>query len=97
MRARTLRTGSGPGVELLEYLAPRDGRPLPPDEAANDLVHWQTSLRVADLDGAARAARSAGKGWISPGPVSVAGGELGRSRALLARDPDGHTVEFFTP
>jgi hypothetical protein len=64
---------------------------------ANDIVHWQTSLRVADLDGAARGARSAGKGWISPGPVSVAGGELGRSRALLARDPDGHTVEFFTP
>src|SRR5437762_9522131 len=27
-----LRAGSGPGIEFLEYLAPRDGRPYPADE-----------------------------------------------------------------
>jgi catechol 2,3-dioxygenase-like lactoylglutathione lyase family enzyme len=97
LRITALRAPAGPGVELLEYLAPRDGRPLPPDERANDLIHWQTSLRAADLDAAARAARGAGQGWISPGPVAVAGRELGLSRALLARDPDGHAVELFTP
>ena len=84
-------------MELLEYLAPRDGRPLPADERANDLVHWQTPLRVTDLDAAARAARGSGQGWISPGPVAVAERDLGFSRALLARDPDGHVVELIVP
>ena len=94
VRITSLRAAEGPGVEFLEYLAPRDGRPFPQDERANDLVHWQTTVRVADLDGAARAARGAGLGWISPGPVAVAEQQLGFSRALLARDPDGHVVQL---
>jgi catechol 2,3-dioxygenase-like lactoylglutathione lyase family enzyme len=94
LRISTLRLAEGPGVELLEYLAPRDGRPFPPDERANDLVHWQTTVRVTDLDAAARAARTAGLGWISPGPVPVTDPALGSSRALLARDPDGHVVQL---
>src|SRR3954463_599170 len=31
LRITTLRATTGPGVELLEYLAPRDGRPMPAD------------------------------------------------------------------
>jgi len=94
LRITTLRAPEGPGVEMLEYLAPRDGRPLPADERPNDLVHWQTPVRVRDLDAAARAVRGAGLGWISPGPVAVAERQLGFSRALLARDPDGHVVQL---
>ncbi|HEX9289404.1 MAG TPA: VOC family protein [Anaeromyxobacteraceae bacterium] len=94
LRITSLRAPEGPGVELLEYLAPRDGRPLPTDERANDLSHWQTTVRVADLEAAARAARGSGLGWISPGPISVAEQQLGFSRALLARDPDGHVVQL---
>ncbi|MFL5299213.1 MAG: VOC family protein, partial [Anaeromyxobacteraceae bacterium] len=94
LRITTLRAPEGPGVELLEYLAPRDGRPFPPGERANDLVHWQTPVRVADVDAAASAARCAGQGWISPGPVPVEAQRMGLSRALLARDPDGHVVEL---
>jgi catechol 2,3-dioxygenase-like lactoylglutathione lyase family enzyme len=94
LRITTLRTSDGPGVELLEYLAPRDGRPFPSDARANDLVHWQTAVRVRDLEGAASAVRAAGQGWISPGPVGVTEQQLGFSRALLARDPDGHAVEL---
>jgi len=44
LRITTLRAARGPGVELLEYLAPRDGRPMPADVQANDLIHWQTAL-----------------------------------------------------
>ena len=94
LRITSLRAGEGPGVEFLEYLAPRDGRPLPPDQRANDLLHWQTTVRFADVDAAALAARGAGLGWISPGPIAVAGQQLGLSRALLARDPDGHVVQL---
>jgi len=41
-------TRCGPGVELLKYLAPGDGRPIPPDENANDLVHRQTEMVTTD-------------------------------------------------
>ena len=44
LRITTLRASAGPGVEFLEYLTPRDGRPVPADARANDLAHWQTSM-----------------------------------------------------
>jgi catechol 2,3-dioxygenase-like lactoylglutathione lyase family enzyme len=97
LRITTLRAAAGPGVELLEYLAPRDGRPYPADERANDLFHWHTDLRVPDVEAAGRAARAAGQGWISPGPVQVSERDIGFSRALLARDPDGHVVQLGAP
>src|SRR5258705_567885 len=71
-----LRAASGPGIELLEYLAPRDGRPIPPDERANDVAHWQTRLLSRDGD----AAGSLGKArapFVSPGTVALRGRELG--------------------
>jgi catechol 2,3-dioxygenase-like lactoylglutathione lyase family enzyme len=55
LRITSLRAGNGvPGIEFLEYLAPRDGRPAPSDKRANDLFHWQTTLVVnaADMFGA---------------------------------------------
>jgi catechol 2,3-dioxygenase-like lactoylglutathione lyase family enzyme len=44
LRITTLRAPRGPGVELLEYLVPRDGRPMPADVQPNDLIHWETAL-----------------------------------------------------
>jgi catechol 2,3-dioxygenase-like lactoylglutathione lyase family enzyme len=44
LRITALRAAAGPGVELLEYLTPRDGRPYPPDERADDLTHWRTTM-----------------------------------------------------
>src|SRR6266516_4199075 len=39
LRITALRAPTGPGIELLEYLSPRDGHPFPVDEHANDLIH----------------------------------------------------------
>src|SRR3989442_10063912 len=44
-----MRSASGPGIEFLEYLTPRDGRVRPPDAKANDLIHWQTMIATNDL------------------------------------------------
>ncbi|MCH7570682.1 MAG: VOC family protein, partial [Deltaproteobacteria bacterium] len=44
IRITSLRAVRGPAIEFLEYLTPRDGRPMPLDERSNDLVHWQTTL-----------------------------------------------------
>jgi catechol 2,3-dioxygenase-like lactoylglutathione lyase family enzyme len=44
LRITSLRAPQGPGIELLEYLTPRDGRFLPPDSHSNDIWAWQTDL-----------------------------------------------------
>src|SRR5215218_7670945 len=56
LRITALRAARGPGVELLEYLAPRTGRPMPVDSKANDDWYWQvnTSATVAAADAAVR-------------------------------------------
>ena len=97
LRITALRAAAGPGVELLEYLSPRDGRPYPADARSNDLIHWHTTLSVPDVETAARALRAAGSAFVSPGPVELPDGHLGFTRALLARDPDGHALQLAAP
>jgi catechol 2,3-dioxygenase-like lactoylglutathione lyase family enzyme len=43
-----LRAAAGPGIELLEYLAPADGLPFPADLRPNDVAFWQTGLIAAE-------------------------------------------------
>ncbi len=88
-----LRVASGPGIEFLEYLSPRDGRPMPLDERANDLMHWQTRLVTGDIEEASRALRNGQFGFVSSGQVSVHKGELGFRKGLLVRDLDGHVMQ----
>jgi catechol 2,3-dioxygenase-like lactoylglutathione lyase family enzyme len=92
LRITTLRAARGPGVELLQYLSPRDGRPVPPDLKANDLLHWQTSLQVRDAKGALGGAVLGAAGSVSLGTVALSGGPFGAIRAALVRDPDGHAL-----
>ena len=93
LRITSLRAGSGgPGIEFLEYLAPRDGRPAPSDERASDLIHWQTTLVVSAADRFAQNLLAENFRLVSPGAVSISGGQLGFSKGLLARDPDGHVM-----
>ncbi len=94
LRITTLRPDTGPGVELLEYLAPRDGRPYPADSRASDLWHWETRVRSGDLDGIDRALRGTRPHFVSPGIVDLPDDRWGFGRGLLVRDPDGHAVQI---
>ena len=80
-----------PGIEFLEYLAPRDGRPTPADARASDLFHWQTTLIVNTADIFAKRLTENSR-FVSPGVVTLSEKSLGFSRGLLARDPDGHVI-----
>jgi catechol 2,3-dioxygenase-like lactoylglutathione lyase family enzyme len=90
LRITALRGSAGPGIEFLEYLAPSDGRPFPPDARANDLLHWETRLAVGSLDALLPRLRVADAPFLSPGPVALGAGHA----ALLVRDPDGHALEL---
>jgi catechol 2,3-dioxygenase-like lactoylglutathione lyase family enzyme len=95
LRITALRAAAGPGIELLEYLAPSDGRSAPEDERSNDRIHWQTRLAAADVARASAAALGAGGREISrAGAVSPTAGAIAAEipRATLLRDPDGHAL-----
>jgi catechol 2,3-dioxygenase-like lactoylglutathione lyase family enzyme len=93
LRITSLRAASGgPGIEFLEYLAPRDGRPAPSDERASDLFHWQTTVIVNATDMFAQNLLAENFRFVSPGVVSIGDARLGFSKGLLARDPDGHVM-----
>jgi len=94
LRITSLSAGPGPGIELLEYLMPRDGRPYPADARASDLVQWHTRVVVADADLAERRLRERQAAFISPGVVTLHGRTHGFNRGLLMRDPDGHALEI---
>jgi catechol 2,3-dioxygenase-like lactoylglutathione lyase family enzyme len=94
LRITALRGASGPGVELLEYLAPRDGRPYPADLKPNDLAHWHTGLAAPDAESAEAALRRARAAFVSPGRVTAPEAALGFVEGLLVRDPDGHAVRI---
>ncbi|HET9693270.1 MAG TPA: VOC family protein [Steroidobacteraceae bacterium] len=87
LQITALRAGAGPGIEFLEYLAPRNGRPMPTDTLPTDLWHWQVNV-TADLD-AARS-RLAATGLGSQGALATVYDE--RTTAQLVRDPDGHAL-----
>jgi len=94
LRITALRGTSGPGIELLEYLTPRDGRPFPSDEHASDVVHRQTVLVTRDAEAAARQLQTSRVTFVSSGVVANQTGKLGFSRAFVVRDPDGHAIEI---
>jgi catechol 2,3-dioxygenase-like lactoylglutathione lyase family enzyme len=85
LRITSLRASAGPGVEFLEYLAPRTGRPAPPDTQANDLWHWQIQLRATQPEALKTP-------WID-----LPDGALGWQSGILVRDPDGHANLLMSP
>lgn len=95
LRITALRAvGGGPGIEFLEYLTPRDGRPYPADGRANDVFHWQTNLAVGSVEGVAQNLLAGKYLFVSPGAVALSDNQLGFSKGLLVRDPDGHVMEI---
>jgi len=89
-----LKAAAGPGVEFLEYLTPRDGRPAPVDTRANDLWHWQTSLTTDSATITAQKLRQAKRRVVSPRIASLPEQSLGFAKGFLARDPDGHGLQI---
>jgi catechol 2,3-dioxygenase-like lactoylglutathione lyase family enzyme len=95
LRITGLRTGNGPGIEFLDYRAPRTGRPYPSDAQPNDLLHWHTRIVVNDVALAVRRAQDAGGRLVSKGAISLDPAGNGFRRAALVRDPDGHAIALF--
>jgi len=94
LRITSLRAAAGPGIEFLEYLAPRDGRPFPPDTHTNDLVHWQTRLTTGTIATAAQRVQAGTFARVSPGVITLPEATLGFTKGLVVHDPDGHVIQL---
>jgi len=89
LRITTLRAAGGPGVEFLEYLAPRTGRALPADTRADDLWYWQINMRFAAA-AVGKLLRDQHVEVLSSESLQLPDQLLGWSSGIIARDPDGH-------
>ena len=94
LRISGLRTQNGPGIEFLDYLTPKNGRPAPANTQANDLWHWQTTLSTTSAAAAAQKIRAARGRVVSPGVVEISDKGLGFVKGFLARDRDGHGLQL---
>ncbi len=97
VRITGLRTPKGPGIEFLEYLTPREGRPYPEDAKPNDLLHWQTTLLIEDPVGFFDKLIANRVRFISPVFVNIEKLDLGGKNAALIRDPDSHALRLVEP
>ncbi len=93
VRITSLRLSQAPGIELLEYLEPNNGRPFPTDERSNDIVHHEIDLKTPKIDAAVQQLRTKMVNFISPGENPVEIPELLWRKAMMVRDPDGHAIK----
>ncbi len=86
-----------PGIEFPEYELPAAGRPMPADVRPNDLVHWQVTLLVEDVEATAQRLRPGPYTFISSEVVALPDDTLGFRRGFLVRDLDGHAMLVVEP
>ncbi len=91
----SITCGKGPNIEFLEYLSPRNGRPLYENAQSNDLVTWQTRLVTEEADTLYKTLLQAKYLLISSGIIQIPGQpQLGFKDGFLIRDPDGHILQI---
>ncbi len=93
LRITTLRAPAGPGIELLEYLNPRDGRPFPSDSRPNDILHWQTTLISSNAEETGQALKRRGFSIVPVRSDSMIDRPDAVKNVILVHDPDGHAMQ----
>jgi catechol 2,3-dioxygenase-like lactoylglutathione lyase family enzyme len=86
-----LRAAAGPGIEFLEYVTPRNGRPASGIQS-NDLAHWETTVSTGNSQQAFDRLVTANAVLVSPSVATLRADPRFR-QGLLVRDPDEHAVK----
>jgi catechol 2,3-dioxygenase-like lactoylglutathione lyase family enzyme len=97
VRARVVRMQLGGQVlELTQFLAPPDARPIPVPSYSNDLWFQHVAIVVRDMDEAWARLRKHHVRQISPRPqtIPVSNRAAAGIKAMKFRDPDGHNLEL---
>jgi catechol 2,3-dioxygenase-like lactoylglutathione lyase family enzyme len=97
VRISRLHAPAGIGIELLEYLEPTDGRPIPTDTEFNDLWCWQTNIIVTDPLDTVQQLNAAQFPLISAEISVINELPLEFARQFGFQDPDRHIVRLVDP
>jgi catechol 2,3-dioxygenase-like lactoylglutathione lyase family enzyme len=97
VRARVVRMQLGEQqLELIEFLAPPDVRPIPVPSHSNDLWFQHVAIVVRDMEAAWAQLRKHHVRQISPKPqtIPMSNPAAAGIKAIKFRDPDGHNLEL---
>ena len=97
VRARVVRMRLGEQeLELTQFLAPPDVRPIPAPSYSHDLWFQHFAIVVRDMDAAWVRLRQHHVRQISPRPqtIPVSNPAAAGIKAIKFRDPDGHNLEL---
>ena len=97
VRARVVRMQLGAQqLELIEFLAPPDVRPIPVPSYSNDLWFQHFAIVVRDMEAAWAQLRKHHVRQISPRPqtIPISNPAAAGIKAIKFRDPDGHNLEL---
>ena len=97
VRARVVRMQLGAQqLELIEFLAPPDARPIPVPSYSNDLWFQHFAIVVRDMEAAWAQLRKHHVRQISPRPqtIPISNPAAAGIKAIKFRDPDGHNLEL---
>jgi len=83
---------AGLGVELLDYIAPANGRTMPSDWKSCDIAHMQIELVVNDIEQAVDILRQNGVQFVSPRLVQFTDSSCPYRQGCLVKDPNGHAM-----
>ena len=83
-------------VELTQYVAPPDGRPIPVPSRSNDLWFEHMAIVVGDMDQAYETLQQHRVRQISPEPQTIPASNVPAAgiKAIKFRDPDDHDLEL---
>lgn len=97
VRARVVRMRLGEQwLELIQFLAPPDARPIPVPSYSNDLWFQHFAIVVRDMEAAWMRLRQHRVKQISPRPqtIPISNPAAAGVKAIKFRDPDGHNLEL---
>ena len=80
----------GLGIELLDYLVPPKGRPMPSDWRSCDIANMQVELVVNDIEQVVEMWRQNGIEFVSSRVVEFTESYCPYRQGCLVKDPDGH-------
>jgi catechol 2,3-dioxygenase-like lactoylglutathione lyase family enzyme len=96
VRVTALRPAQGGlGIELLDYLVPANGRPMPNSWKSYDIAHLHLELVVNDLEQAVERLRQNGVQFVSP-LVHFTDPNTPYRQGCLMKDPNGHAMMGIT-
>ncbi|MFN6480726.1 VOC family protein [Nostoc sp. DedQUE07] len=82
----------GVGIELLDYIVPEKGRPMPSNWKSCDIAHIQIELVVNNLEQLVDKLRRNAVEFVSSRIVQFADSTSPYRQGCLVKDPDGHAI-----